>query len=768
MTHNVKLADELRRRMDSLQNGYMPPDELVIDPGLRLHTVSDVDLDPVTYEVLRSKLWNLNLDHGETIRRVSGSNIVVEALDLNCATTTELGDAVTLSPYTTLFAGLADADIKWTLEHRSGNVGIREGDVFLQNDPWVGANHQMDTAVFSPVFVDGELFSWVYNCAHQREIGGRYPGGFIQDAEDVYTEATFMPPIKLAENYVMRADVVDMWIRRSRLPEVTTLDLNSQMAGIRTATERLLALVDRYGADMVKATMYRMIDDTARIVGRRLSELPDADWSDERYISGVSPGNLAHQKLAMTFRKRGDRVSICNKGTAAAIGAVNVPPALFRASVLAGLLPTLAFDQYFCAAGVLRQLDFDLDPGTITSAPHPHAVSPSLGSIATVSQAQLLGSKMVSAHAELSNHAYSSSTLHTMSTNSVAGRDSFGNLVGLPILDMLAGGVGAFSHRDGIDFGGSPTAIAHPFSDVEKVEQDAAMLYLYRRVLPDLGGHGRWRGGATHAICVVGHKVEDFSVSSTGFAKSVTMGQGVCGGFPATGGRSWHATDTGIQEAFKNGTLPGGPDEARALAPHGAVVGPSVGNRLLPDDMFELIANPGAGWGDPLDREPSLVADDLDRGRVDDRTAREFYGVVITPAGVVDEDATQSARTGIRAQRLAQSSPPRQPRDNTVEGSAVVGAVIEGVAIANGSQGLVFACEGCGHELAETSSTYRLGCREIEMPTSELSPYFTSAVEETGQELLIRLHVCPGCARILDTTLCHLEDPPFQDVSLAQ
>ncbi len=265
------LANEQQRRRDSLRFGYVPPAHLVVDPSLAFHTDADGALDPVTFEVIRSKLWNLNVDHGDTIRRVSGSSIVVEGYDFNCAVTTELGDAVTLSPYSMFFAGFADEIIKWTLEHRSMNVGIRDGDLFLQDDPWVGSNHQMDTAVYGPVFVDGKLFAWLFNCVHQREIGGSTPGGFIQDARDVYTEPSFMPPIKLAEHGVMREDVVDLWTRRSRLPELMALELNSQVAGFNTARRRIVELLDRYGARAVKGAMNKMIDDTARVVGARLS-----------------------------------------------------------------------------------------------------------------------------------------------------------------------------------------------------------------------------------------------------------------------------------------------------------------------------------------------------------------------------------------------------------------------------------------------------------------------------------------------------------------
>src|SRR5678816_3297432 len=128
------------------------------------------------------------------------------------------------------------------------NVGIRDGDVFLQDDPWIGSNHAMDTAVFGPVFVDGKLFAWLFNCVHQREIGGSRPGGFVQEARDCHSEPTFMPPIKLVENDVIREDIADAWTRRSRLPELMALELKSQVAGFRMARERLLALISRYGA----------------------------------------------------------------------------------------------------------------------------------------------------------------------------------------------------------------------------------------------------------------------------------------------------------------------------------------------------------------------------------------------------------------------------------------------------------------------------------------------------------------------------------------
>lgn len=761
------LANELQRRRESLRNGYIPPDTLVVDPSLRFHEGTDTALDPVTYEVIRSKLWNLNVDHSDTIRRVSGSNIVVEGYDFNCAVTTEIGDAVTFSPYSMFFAGFADEIIKWTLEHRSMNVGIRDGDLFLQDDPWVGSNHQMDTAVFGPVFVEGQLFAWLFNCVHQREIGGSLPGGFIQTATDVYTEPTFMPPVKLAEGGVIREDIVDVWTRRSRLPELMALELNSQVAGFNTARKRMTELLQRYGPGAVKATMYKMIDDTARVVGTRLASLPDAEWRDERYIAGVNPGDLRLFRMCLSFDKRGERLRVSNAGTDAAVGAVNIAPGVYRAAVLNALLPILAYDQFLCAAGVLRQLDFEYEPGAITTASHPSAVSTSLGSVATINHAHGLAAKMVSGAPDLAGHAFASSGLHTMSTGSPMWVDASGQLTGDAILDMLSGGIGAFNHRDGMDHGGSILAVAHHFSDVEKFEQSVPFLYLYRREIPHSGGHGRWRGGVVYAAGWTGHKVEQMWMGATGWVKSVTGGIGICGGLPATGGYHWHATDTALRAGFAEGRIPGGPAELRAMAPHGGFAELKMDNRLGPDDVFELFPNPGAGWGDPLSREPRLVAADLDDARLRPNEAEAIYGVVIDGSGAVDAGATDQRRAQIRAQRIAASRAPR----HAVEGQAPIGPevarIIESVAIVEGPAGRCFACAACGQLLGGPERTYRFGCRELDAELSSISELYRSPADETGHALIMRCYVCPGCGGLLDVGVCRPEDTPFDDVRLA-
>ena len=163
---------------DGVNSPYVPPKELTISPSLTLHRDWDDTVDPVTYEVIRHNLWNINEEHGATIQRISGSPVAMFALDLNPSILTEDAEFVYFGPYMQYMSGVTDTQVKWILENRSDNPGITAGDMFLANDPWVGAAHQMDVILICPVFHEGELFCWITNCLHQYDIGGITPGSF--------------------------------------------------------------------------------------------------------------------------------------------------------------------------------------------------------------------------------------------------------------------------------------------------------------------------------------------------------------------------------------------------------------------------------------------------------------------------------------------------------------------------------------------------------------------------------------------------------------
>ena len=178
---------------------------------------------------------------------LSGSPVAMYALDLNPSILTEDGEFVFFGPYMQYMSGVTDTQVKWILENRSANPGIHDGDMFLANDPWVGAAHQQDVMLICPVFHEGSLFCWVTNCLHQYDIGGITPSSFCPSAETAFEEGILIPPVKIVENGEIRKDIEDLYLRASRKPEVVALDFRAQLAGNLTAKERMEALLKRYG-----------------------------------------------------------------------------------------------------------------------------------------------------------------------------------------------------------------------------------------------------------------------------------------------------------------------------------------------------------------------------------------------------------------------------------------------------------------------------------------------------------------------------------------
>ena len=186
---------------NGVEQPYVPPKVLSISDKLTMHRAWDNDIDPITYEVIRHNLWQINEEHGATIQRISGSPVATYALDLNPSILTEDAEFVYFGPYMQYMSGVTDVQVKWTLENRSDNPGISAGDMFIANDPWVGAAHQQDVMLLCPVFWENELFCWVTNCLHQYDIGGITPGSFCPSAESAFEEGILLPPLKIIENH---------------------------------------------------------------------------------------------------------------------------------------------------------------------------------------------------------------------------------------------------------------------------------------------------------------------------------------------------------------------------------------------------------------------------------------------------------------------------------------------------------------------------------------------------------------------------------------
>jgi N-methylhydantoinase B len=628
---------------DGKEHGYLPPSGPIAEMPIPYWT-GDIDVDPITFEVIRHQIYSVNEEQGLTIVKVSGSPVATFAHDFATSILSPRGEAVYFGPYNQHQVGTIDHNVKWILGNRADNPGIRDGDMFLGNDPWIGANHQSDVVLVCPVFVDDRLVCWIASVMHTYDVGGSTPGSFCPDSETIYDEPLPQPPAKLVEGGVVRRDIEELFLRRSRLPELVALDLRALVASNHVARKRIRELADRYGPETVVHVMERVIGSAEKTLGDRIEQMPDGEWTYQTYIESAGPTDRGVYPLRMRMRKQGRRLLFDNRGTHEQIGCLNTTVGGWRSGIVAAVTPLLGFDLMHATGGVLRCIDFDPVPGTILSADHPGAVSnPQFGVVSATDLAVVCVSRMMAecGDPDIARRAMAGpSSLFPVVT--LSGVDRRGRPYGTLVVDPMGGGLGASAVRDGEDTGGQLWDPVSTMPNIEYTEQYFPVLYLYRRTLADSGGPGRYRGGNAGVLAVTPHKIDKVEVNSSASGWAVPTAAGLFGGLP---GRTNGArlVPNGLPPADERAALPQRledmevdlvdlPGKQRSLA-------------LAVGDVYELWWSAGGGFGDPLEREPSAVARDVRSRMVTPAHARAAYGVAVDEDGTLDETETARLRS---------------------------------------------------------------------------------------------------------------------------
>src|SRR6266850_1307499 len=506
---------------DGKRSGYVPPKKLRISPKLKLHRKAKARIDPVTFEVVRHALWNVNEEHGATIQRLSGSPVAMYALDLNPSILTEDAEFVYFGPYMQYMSGVTDTQVKWTLENRSDNPGIRDGDMFLANDPWVGAAHQMDVMLLCPVFWKGELFCWVTNCLHQYDIGGITPGSFCPSARDAFDEGILIPPVKIVERNEIRRDIEEIYLRSSRKPSAVALDFRAQLAGNMTAKDRVLALISRYGAETVKGVMKKIIDDGERAFLKKLASLPDGVWRDRTYVECCRPGDRQVHRVMLTLKKVKNEL--------------------------------MCWEQYYAVGGALRHVEFNPTPGTLNCADFPASVSTAPVQCMEISlyPAYNVLSKMIYPDPELRRDVMCIGGTSQWPATIFRGIDQWGERYGYLLVDPIGG----FSHADGISTGGQARTPICKLPNVEHTEQSFPVLFLYRKEITDSGGAGKFRGGLSAESCFIPHGTDQITQDTLSSGNAIPTSTGMMGGYPGAVNRYRFLRDSNVLETMKRAEL---------------------------------------------------------------------------------------------------------------------------------------------------------------------------------------------------------------------
>jgi N-methylhydantoinase B len=745
---------------NGVDHPYVPPKVLRISDKLTLHSEWAHEADPVTYEVVRHNLWQINEEHGATIQRLSGSPVAMYALDLNPSILTEDAEFVYFGPYMQYMSGVTDTQVKWTMEFRSDNPGINEGDMFIANDPWVGAAHQQDVMLLCPVFWQGELFCWVTNCLHQYDIGGITPGSFCPSAESVYEEGLMLPPLKIIENYEIRKDIEAVYLRASRKPQLVALDFRAQIAGNSTARERVIELIKRYGADVVKGVMKRVIDNSEKSYLDKMSRVPDGEWFDRTYIEACRPGDRRTHRVVLGLRKEGNKLIFINDGSAPQEGAMNATYSGWRGSIMVAINELLCWDQYFACGGALRHIEFDPTPGTLNCADFPASVStaPIQSMEISLYPAYNVIAKMIYPDAEMRRDIMCIGGTSQWPATIFRGIDQWGENYGYLLVDPIGGAIGAFSMADGINTGGQARTPICQLPNIEHTEQSFPLLFLYRKELPDSGGAGRYRGGLSAESCFIPHNTEFITQDTLSSGNALPTSSGMMGGYPSTTNAYKFVRNSNIFERLNTSNMPEDADE---------MVGDEVVLQLREEnfqqhasDVYAVRWTGGGGFGDPSDRDPRDIEQDLEDYAITIEAARDIYGAVVDEQGRVDDAATAVERARRRRLRVNGGAPPARHGELVFEASSCLD-------VRHDANGQYWACHKCHAALGPADSNYKDHCVRENNAVAVSNPLIGDPSRFVDDAVEFRQFYCRGCGALIDNEVAVSADAVLHDLRLA-
>jgi N-methylhydantoinase B len=599
-------------------------------------------MDPVTFSIIRHRLFRVVEEAVITLKHVSGSAITNEGHDLMVSLYQADGSLLMGGVGFLHHLTSAAEACKAIIRKFEGRIG--EGDLFLLNDPYTAALHTSDIYLVSPIHHGGKLVAWSACFVHVSDIGAMNPGGFAPDAQDIFTEGFSSPGIKLVERGELRQDVWDTILNMVRSPEMVALDLRSMIACNNVARERMLALIEKYGARTVDTACKMLIDQSEARLRERLRELPDGRWQSRQYLEVKGET----YKVLLTMTKSGDSLTFDFTGSSPQSKySVNCSKWASLGGLFAPLFPLLCYDIVW-NEGVIKPITMVAPEGTVVNCTRPAPVS-----VATVGAIQSVNNAACSAIGKMlaASDKYADEATAVWHANHFAifmfGNNQRGRLAIGILTETFAGAGGARTFADGVDIGGEiPNPISR-MANVETIEAQFPIRYLFRRRLKDSGGAGEYRGGAGGEMAIVAHDAPDGGIHYvvSGKGTRYPQSEGLGGGYP--GGVNDYVWVHAPQEmhnvdrfAPSLDTIPGESE------PISWGVFPLMGN-----DALYVRWNGGGGIGDPLGRPAEKVLADIAAGLISEKAATDIYGIV-RKDGALDQAATQAKRAALRDARL--------------------------------------------------------------------------------------------------------------------
>ncbi len=568
------------------------------------------DIEPIQFEVIRNALDTLVDEMALTILRTAYSGIVKDAMDFSTGFANREGETVAMGLTIAFHVGSFPSAVRSILKKFEGR--IYPGDIYIMNDPYTsGGIHLPDVYVIKPVFAEDELQGFSCTVAHQTDIGGIVPGSNSTDSHEIYQEGLRIPTTKLYERGVANETMFDLVATNVRLPDKVLGDIRAEIAAANMGERQFLDLVERYGAATVRRYMDAVLEYSERRVRQEIEGLPDGTHEFTHYIDGdnIESGDVTI-KLKMTIE--GDSIAVDFTGSSPQVKAgINSPFPFTQSSVWGGIRQIMDPDIPN-SSGSHNPIVVTAPGGTIVNPVLPGAcgargiVGYRIMECVWGALSQVVPNK-VPADGEGGNTIIS-----------IGGYDS--NRKPFAFVDLFAGSRGGRPNGDGPL--GTPHAGGNSANTpVEIAEVETPVRIEEYGILPDSAGPGKYRGASSIVRDV--RLLEDEAVLQLRSDKRRNLAFGLHGG--KSGSPSWNIVNPGQDDEF-------------TITPMG------VGQMKRGDVIHHTMAS-GGGWGDPLERAPELVVQDVRNGIYTAEFVKREFGVAIDPTTLeIDAEATNTLR----------------------------------------------------------------------------------------------------------------------------
>jgi acetophenone carboxylase len=621
---------------------------------------------PGEYEIGFERINNI-LDESKTLFVRSCRSNLGSAGDLMTCISSAQGDLSNTACGTYLHAVIQPAILKFILQNYQENPGINDGDIWFANDALYGGIHNPDEVVHIPIFHEGRLLGWAGAAVHTPETGAVEPGGMAVRAQSRFEEGMNFPPMRIGENHELRNDSLELMTAFGiRQPHVVIVDLKAKVVAASRIRTRILEMVEDKGVDFVKALLDKMVVIAEEVARKRIRSFPDGKFRCVNFMDGVGFEEGLVRLSYLTLHKKDDKITLDFTGTGPE------QPYAYNSHVTSsvGHVSNFVYEYIFhdlpISSGSFGPIDFVFPRGSVLNPGERAATSCAVeGAIGLMCGVHNCFGKMMMPLAD--GHTQVAASQGNIGTGwGAAGTTQWG----LPFADVMAyslntEGQGGRVNQDGIDSFGFAWCVFGRAPNVEEVENEFPMLIPVSSHWTDSCGHGKYRGGVgTIQICVSHGTPDIYHFAYSGNSKFQPQ-QPMYGGYLPPTEPGIDVTGADIMEQMAAGELDLKLD-FRDLLDKRKINGQWNFRFLARDsvrfDEGDIITFAfsvgGAGYGDPLDRDPELVVKDVKLSLISKWSAENIYHVSYDEERFkVNVSETNDLRARERQSRLERSTP---------------------------------------------------------------------------------------------------------------